>query len=237
MQEFQAMSKPQQRTAKQKTRLRGQGRPAGRANGVGEHTLICAARKLMNNKPPSELTRLEVAEAAGVDPALIRYYFKDMDGLLVSVLKQMLAESSVIMQSSEKIPGTPEDKLRRRIEIFIDFGAANPGSHDLFVRYIIDGKTKWAAEKRSKITKTGFADLKTLVDEGRAEGLFRNDFDERFLYILFFAASSFFFRTAGPIFSELFDANASPRKLAKPYSTFMTDILLTGIGRKEQTKP
>jgi len=143
----------------------------------------------------------------------------------------------VIMQSSEKIPGTPEDKLRRRIEIFIDFGAANPGSHDLFVRYIIDGKTKWAAEKRSKITKTGFADLKTLVDEGRAEGLFRNDFDERFLYILFFAASSFFFRTAGPIFSELFDANASPRKLAKPYSTFMTDILLAGIGRKEQTKP
>ena len=231
------MSKPQKRTAKPKTRRRGQGRPAGSANGVGEDALIGAARKLMNNKPPAELTRLEVAESVGVDPALIRYYFKDMDGLLVAVLKQMLVESSVVIQSSKEIRGTPEEKLRRRIETFIDFGAANPGSHDLFVRYIIYGETKWAAEKRREITKAGFADLKTLVDEGRAEGLFRDDFDERFLYILFFAASSFFFRTAGPIFPQLFDAKASPRKLAKPYSAFMTDILLTGIEQKGRTKP
>jgi len=190
----------------------------------------------MKEKPLAELTRLEVAKSAGVDPALIRYYFKDMDGLLVAVLKQMLAESSMAIMSSKEMPGTPEDKLRRRIETFIDFGAANPGSHDLFVRFIIDGKTKWAAEKRREITKAGFADLKTLVDEGRAEGVFRDDFDERFLYILFFAASSFFFRTAGPIFPQLFDAKASPRTLAKPYSAFMTDILLSGIERKDPSK-
>jgi AcrR family transcriptional regulator len=230
------VNKPQRRAAKPRTRRRGQGRPAGTANGVGEQALISAARKLMRAKPPAELTRLEVAQSTGVDPALIRYYFKDMDGLLVAVLKQMLAESSTVLQSTEKMSGTPEEKLRRRVETFVAFGAANPGSHDLFVRYIINGETDWASEKRSEITKAGFADLKTLVDEGRTEGLFREDFDERFLYILFFAASSFFFRTAGPIIPQLFGADANASNLAKLYSSFMANILLTGIERKGQTK-
>lgn len=42
---------------------------------VGRATIIDAAISLMKSKTPQELSVLEIASAAGVDPALIRYYF------------------------------------------------------------------------------------------------------------------------------------------------------------------
>ena len=50
-----------------------QGRPQKDMPAVGRETLIAATRKLMKVMPPGQITRLDIARAAGVDPALIRY--------------------------------------------------------------------------------------------------------------------------------------------------------------------
>src|SRR5262252_8404775 len=67
---------------------RKQGRPQKDMPAVGRETLIAATRKLMKVMPPGQITRLDIARAAGVDPALIRYYFGDKSKLIVAAVLQ-----------------------------------------------------------------------------------------------------------------------------------------------------
>jgi AcrR family transcriptional regulator len=59
---------------------------------VGPEALIRAARELLQRLPPAKVTRAEVARHAGVDPALIRYYFRDRESLLLAVGQQIVGE-------------------------------------------------------------------------------------------------------------------------------------------------
>jgi hypothetical protein len=42
----------------------------------------------MKTTPPAQITRLDIARAAGVDPALIRYYFGNKSALVVAAVYQ-----------------------------------------------------------------------------------------------------------------------------------------------------
>jgi len=71
---------------------RRQGRPHKDAPTVGREALIAATRNLTKTIPAGRITRLDIARAAGVDPALIRYYFGDKSKLLVAAVLQAGAE-------------------------------------------------------------------------------------------------------------------------------------------------
>ena len=211
---------------------RGQGRPVGSVNGAGAQNLVAATRVLLAREPTIKLTRLEIARAAGVAPALIRYYFKDLDGLLIAVLKQMLEESAEELAGLADEGGGPADRLRRRIETFIRFRGRNPGFDKLFTEYILYGETAWAAETLEALTESGVGEFRTLVADGRASGTFRDDFDERFLYMIFVASWDFFFRTATPLFPLLFGREGRQEDLVEPYAEFITNLILRGIEKK-----
>ena len=215
-----------------KPRRRGQGRPAGSANGAGAQDLIAATRALLAREPTIKLTRLEIARAAGVDPALIRYYFKNLDGLLIAVLMEMLAETAKEVAALGDEGGDPADRLRRRIETFIRFRGRNPGFDKLFTEYILYGESAWGAETLETLTRSGVDDFRTLVADGRASGAFRADFDERFLYMIFVASWDFYFRTATPLFPLLFGKESRQEELVEPYAEFITNLILRGIENK-----
>ncbi len=215
-----------------KSRRRGQGRPAGSVNGAGAQDLIAATRALLARNPTIKLTRLEISRAAGVDPGLVRYYFKNLDGLLIAVLKEMLEESFSEVAALADEGGDPADQLRRRIETFIRFRGRNPYFDKLFTEYILHGETSWGAETLEVITRSGLDEFRTLVADGRASGIFRSDFDERFLYMIFVASWDFFFRSATPLFPLLFGKEGRQEELVEPYAAFITNLILRGIEKK-----
>src|SRR5450432_3263821 len=53
------------------------GQPASSAGSVGPEALIQLTCEMLTRIPPGDVTRAAVARHAGVDPALIRYYFKN----------------------------------------------------------------------------------------------------------------------------------------------------------------
>ena len=59
---------------------RGKGRPAEQS--VGRDTLLETAKRLIKVLPPARVTISLIAREAGVDPALVRYYFGDRSKLL-----------------------------------------------------------------------------------------------------------------------------------------------------------
>ena len=73
---------------------RGKGRPTASQSGVGREALISAARDLLQELPPAQVTSTAIARRANADPALVRYYFGNRENLLFEVAKQIGAEAN-----------------------------------------------------------------------------------------------------------------------------------------------
>lgn len=80
--------------ARTKPERRGKGRPTAAASGVGRDMLIQAARDLLQELPPAQVTSTAIAKRAGSDPALVRYYFGNRENLLFEVAKQIGEEAN-----------------------------------------------------------------------------------------------------------------------------------------------
>src|SRR5262245_5780132 len=95
------LTRPPARRTKRK-----QGRPHKDKPAVGPEALIAATRELMKTKPPAQITRLDIARVAGVDPGLIRYYFGDKSELIVAATLQVGAELRRQQVANFAKPGT-----------------------------------------------------------------------------------------------------------------------------------
>jgi hypothetical protein len=76
-------------------RKRKRGRPQSGHAKVGQDTIVAAARQLIEKLRPHQVTIARIAREAGVDPALVRYYFKNREQLLLAVVENILADWAV----------------------------------------------------------------------------------------------------------------------------------------------
>lgn len=90
------------------------GRPLKSARPGGQQTIIASMQKFMRSRPLTNVQRLEIAEYAGVTPALISYYFPDkLDLIIVSAsplittytcrIRKILIECSDIMEGFQSL--------------------------------------------------------------------------------------------------------------------------------------
>ena len=70
---------------------RSRGRPRTKQGAVGREAIVTSARKLLEKVQPHEATISSIARSAGVDPALVRYYFSSREELLLAVIEDILA--------------------------------------------------------------------------------------------------------------------------------------------------
>lgn len=69
---------------------RNRGRPAG-SRRSHRNRLLSAAHELLGANPPRDPTLREVAQGAGVTPALAHYYFGNYDGLITALIDERVA--------------------------------------------------------------------------------------------------------------------------------------------------
>ena len=75
-----------------KSRKRKRGRPQSVHGKVGREAIVVAARQLIEKMRPHQVTIALIAREAGVDPALVRYYFTNRELLLLAVVENILAD-------------------------------------------------------------------------------------------------------------------------------------------------
>jgi TetR/AcrR family transcriptional regulator len=206
---------------------RRQGRPAADGAAVGKAAIIEATRQLLRNVPPAKVTRSAVARAAGIDPALIRYYFGDMTGLFTAVA---LAIAGSMRQRAEVALGepgqSPAERLRGRIRVYLATFIENPHFHQLFTELILHRDSAATRALRRDLTARSFGELHALLrDAPRAKSI-----DPRFVYHALFGILEFFV-SGRPVLEELFpaDAVAAPQMQAD-YAEFVADLFIRGIG-------
>src|SRR5581483_5205572 len=78
------------KTGRQIRRRRKRGRPFASEETAGRAGIVAAARRLLEDLPPHRVTVVMIAREAGVDPAMVRYYFASREELFLAVTENIV---------------------------------------------------------------------------------------------------------------------------------------------------
>jgi AcrR family transcriptional regulator len=99
------------------------GRPRGRRPGASDtrERILAAARERFAAHGYDRTRIRDVASDAGVDPALVHYFFKSKDGLFVAAMQLPIRPADVLPPVlAEGLPGLGERIVRRLLSVWDD---------------------------------------------------------------------------------------------------------------------
>ncbi|WP_165404672.1 TetR/AcrR family transcriptional regulator [Pigmentiphaga kullae] len=195
---------------------------------VGKAAIIDAAIALMKTKTPQELSVLEIATAAGVDPALIRYYFTNKQGLMraaaTHIMDQLQARSQVMLGRDAPL----EERIRKRLVLLIEALKDNPRFLQLVLNEIYShADTPERIDTLQGVAARGLALSEALLvpRDGDPD---LEAIDPRFLHVAFLGLCTFFV-DAQPMLRILFSDEQDDPDLTGRYLDFATRLIMHGI--------
>lgn len=213
-------------SARTHSRAQGRGRPAAEGDAIGREALLEAAERVLRRMRPSQVTRLAIAEEAGVDPNLIRYYFGTVPQLISEVV---LRSHRMIFDALDNRADIlqPLDWFRLRIAEWLQLFIDNPYHHQLLmqVMYADLGSEEHLTWTKSLDRSVGYT--RAGLERGAEAGALRK-VDPRFLQIAMLGMAEFFANNES-IIKDLFGEDASPKKLSKDYEDFVFDLVTNGL--------
>jgi len=223
-------------SAKQSARSkapRRQGRPPKDDSQELRDKIIAATRELLRTRPPDAISRIDMARAAGVDPALIRYYFGTRDDVLNAVAQTFMNDFT---SDSYDVPpsGQIQDLVRQMTHFTIIMLEKFPFMHDLIVREI--GRMGVA---RGAKMKNIFIDRPTIRVEQALEGtdsIRLKGRELQFFRMMMFAIALFPIRERGFV-EQTFGRDHFDAELTKEYCSFVAKIFARGMQAQSANRP
>lgn len=147
----------------------------------------------------------QIGAEAGVNPALIYYYFGNKEGLYHALIERLF--SFFTTRATEGLDGAsgPEDAIRALVETQSEVMAGRPTLPRLFARELIDHQASHARDGFTRLAATAFARLRELIRGGQRAGLFRRDLDPTFAAVSVISLLPYF-HIARPVVGILLDA-------------------------------
>ncbi len=208
---------------------RAQGRPPKADTESTKARLIAATRALLHVSKPAKITRFDIAREAGVDPALVRYYFGNKSELFNEVIRAVTADLAQKRDAVAKT-GPVIERLRAYLAVWLEVFTDNPHFHDLVVEQVFYADAGGSTQRLKKFVERAYPELQSLVAEGVASGELRES-EPRFVYLAIIALTEFF-ATASPLVEALFGRRGAAGKLRTDYGVFAADMLIDGLRRR-----
>lgn len=212
----------------ERVKKRRQGRPAD--EGVGRDKVIAIARRLLEELPPAQISLSLIAREANVDPALIRYYFRDRTNLLLTVVQDMLARpardsGTAAVSFSDDARTTFAD----RIKALHRFIRSAKHMQRLMIDELAEAKSAEVRSAHRAINLRAIESYKKFADAG--EGMELRQVDPLFLYLT--AVGIFdFFVSAQPLIRAVTPPDTDLEKLSGDFEKFVLDLLLNGLRQR-----
>lgn len=207
-----------------KPERRGKGRPTASASGVGRDSLIAAARVLLQELPPAQVTSTAIARRAGADPALVRYYFGNRENLLFEVAKQIGAEAN----RPPPDEGDPVELLADMIHNTFRFTRSAKHMQRLMIEELDSASS---TEVRGKMREWNRRPLDNYarLQELDSDGALR-PFDPLFMHLAVVGISDFF-ATGAPLIELVVPQGTDMEQLGRDYEAFVVDLITRGLRR------
>lgn len=197
-----------------------------RAGGTGRAQLMQAACRLMAERGTVDISIHEIAQAAGMSSALIKYHFGHKDGLLMAVLEKVIGDSIARLQIlvDRRIP--PTEKLRLHVEGVLSVYASHPYVNRLIHCLLASGEEARERISHAIVTPLLAAQARILA-EGAASGAFRPVDPTLFYFHLVGACDHLFYGHYALRYA--FDTDEITETLRKRYAAHLVGTILDGI--------
>jgi len=192
--------------------------------------ILDAAEQLFARQGFRPTTIKAIAGAAGVNTALLYYYFPDKQGLYHAVLER--AFGGLIDEGQDRLSGDadPEQAVRGFIALQASYFGRHPNRPHLFVRELLDHGAEHAAGQLTRLAATLFRRLCGLIEQGQATGRFRPDLDPRRAAISVISQVAWF-QVARPAIGILVGAGTAgpPSEWADGFPAHAADFAISAL--------
>jgi TetR/AcrR family transcriptional regulator len=200
--------------------------------------ILDAAERLFAARGFPRTTIKQIGQAAGVNSALLYYYFGDKDRLYREVLQRLIG--ILVERTSGRLAarGTPAERLRGLLEAQAEVLASQPNLPKLLLRELADHDADHAVEQVQLLAATTFRMLCELVREGQRDGSFRDDVDPRFAAVSVISQVAYFHlaRPAVRILLQAGPGGPSPDQ-TRAFTRHAADFALAAIGPRPGVAP
>lgn len=185
-----------------------------------------AARKLLQALPPAQVTIAAIGREAGVDPALIRYYFGNREALLFEVAQRIAEpEDNAALQGED----TPSAQLEAFIHNNFRFTRSAKYMQRLMAEELSSAKSPEIQHKLREWQQTPVAFYESV--KARDGGATLDPFDPLFLHLAVIGISDFF-HSGAAVVKMLTPEGTDLVELEKRYEAFAVRLLLDGLRRR-----
>jgi len=191
--------------------------------------ILDAAERLFSARGFSSTTIKQIGHAAGVNSALLYYYFEDKERLYRAVLERLV--SQLVRRTLERLKAnaSPSDRIRGFIEAQVETFVANPELPRLFMREMLDHHAAHAVEQIQHLAATSFKALCDTIAEGQKQGTFRSDLDPRFAAISTVGQVAYFFLARPAVRILLATGRDIPHQTTLSFARHAADFSLAAL--------
>ena len=203
-------------------------RAGGEASGASaREQLLAAASQIMRDGDTINLSLSELSLRAGLNSALVKYYFGNKMGLMLALLERDMGNIVAGLGALVAKDMDPEDKLRRHLGAVIDTYYRFPYLNRLLMQMVRDSAPADAARIADLYLKPIADAYEKLITEGVKAGEFRKVDPQLFYFAVTGAADRFF--SARLVLRHCYDQEDISEEMRDRYREHTVDLIMRGI--------
>jgi AcrR family transcriptional regulator len=189
--------------------------------------LLVAASQIMRDGDTINLSLSELSLRAGLNSALVKYYFGNKSGLMQALLDRDMSNILAGLEALIAKDMPPEEKLRRHIGAVIDTYYAFPYLNRLLMQMVRDSAPNEATRIAELYLKPISSIYDTLIAEGVKVGKFRSIDPQLFYFTVTGAADRFF--SARLVLRHCYDQEDISEEMRDRYREHTIDLIMRGL--------
>lgn len=196
-------------------------------NAKARDQLIEAASQIMREGDTIDLSLSELSFRAGLNSALVKYYFGNKNGLMLALLDRDMGNIVFSLGALLAKDMPPEDKLRIHIGAVIDTYYAFPYLNRLLMRMVRDSAPVEAARIADLYLKPISKVYDALIAEGVKAGKFRK-LDPQFFYFTVTGAADRFY-SSRLVLRHCYNQDDFNENMRDAYREHSIDLIMRGL--------
>ncbi len=196
-------------------------------NANARDQLIEAASQIMRDGDTIDLSLSELSLRAGLNSALVKYYFGNKNGLMLALLDRDMGNIVHSLEALVAKDMLPEEKLRLHIGKVIDTYYAFPYLNRLLMRTVRDSAPAEAARIADLYLRPIAKAYDDLINEGIKAGKFRK-IDPQFFYFTVTGAADRFY-SSRLVLRHCYNQDDFNETMRDRYRDHTIDLVMRGI--------
>jgi TetR/AcrR family transcriptional regulator len=200
------------------------GRDAGTAEAI-----LDAAEPLFGSQGFAATTIKQIGAAAGLNPALIYYYFGSKEELYRALLNRLFG--TLAERGAERLAtvSSPREAIRVLLALQSETMRRSPSLPRILAREMADHGAAHAQEGIAHLSATLFARLHALIQHGQAAGTFRADLDARFAAISTVSLLPYFHIAQPAVAILMGETQPLTAELSEAYARHAAEFVLAAL--------